>query len=270
MFEVYLREEFKSCWPDPFQEILKLQGEVYRELEARRTLRFNFQNHSYFIKIHFGVGWFEILENLIRFRLPVLGAENEYKAIQKCQQLNIDTMTIAAYGNKGSNPATRLSFIITEDLSQTISLEDFCANWKQQKPSFLLKYQLIVKLAKISKTLHNNGLNHRDYYLCHFLLDISNGLDKLDYQQLKLFLIDLHRSQIRNQVPQRWLIKDLASLYFSAMEIGLNQHDFLRFIKHYTGQSLRNCFSQHPNFWSKVQHQAQRLMERKIRKGDAL
>jgi hypothetical protein len=35
---------------------------------------------------------------------------------------------------------------------------------------------------------------------------------------------------MRAQVPARWLLKDLAALYFSVMEIGLSQRDLLRFL----------------------------------------
>ena len=39
--KLMLAEPFKSLWAgrDPFAEVEGLQGEVYRELEARRTLR---------------------------------------------------------------------------------------------------------------------------------------------------------------------------------------------------------------------------------------
>ncbi|QUJ04030.1 hypothetical protein KCP78_18620 [Salmonella enterica subsp. enterica] len=38
--------------------------------------------------------------------------------------------TVLVLGEKGVNPLTRTSFIITEDLTPTISLaEDYCADW---------------------------------------------------------------------------------------------------------------------------------------------
>lgn len=270
--ELYLRDEFHQAWAgqDPFAEIQNLTGKVYRELEARRTLRFQFSGRSYFIKIHFGVGWYEIIENLIRLRLPVLGARNEYQAILKCQQIGVKTMSIAGFGMRGSNPATQHSFIITDDLINTISLEDLSANWKEKKPNWKLKFQLLKQLADISHKLHHNGINHRDYYICHFLLDISHGIESIDVENLHIFLIDLHRSQIRNKVPERWLVKDLGSLYYSAMNIGLNRHDFLRFIKQYSNASLKTIFQTQGQFWEKVAQQGERLMRRKMRKGDAL
>ena len=263
---------FEQQWADkdPFVETEKLQGDIFRELEARKTLRFSFLGKSYFIKIHRGIGWFEIFENLLRLRLPVLGAENEYLAIKKLEKLHIDTMHIVAYVVKGKNPARQQSFIITEDLINTISLEDFCADWKNNKPQAALKSSLIAKLAHISRTLHQNGINHRDYYICHFLLDISKGIENLDLTNLKISLIDLHRAQIRDKTPQRWIVKDIASLYFSVMDLGLTQRDLFRFMKLYHNCSLRECFTIRSDFWQKVEKQGQKLWQRKQRKGDAI
>ncbi|MCU7937913.1 MAG: lipopolysaccharide core heptose(I) kinase RfaP [gamma proteobacterium symbiont of Bathyaustriella thionipta] len=279
---IELSKVFAQQWKnkDPFTEAETLQGEVFRALEARKTLRFTLQNHSYFIKIHRGVGWFEIIENLIRLRLPVLGAKNEYLAIKKLEQLHIDTMRIAGYALKGNNPAKQQSFIITEDLINTISLEDFCADWLHTPPDFRLKQTLISKLAHISRTMHDNGINHRDFYICHFLMDkelmdkrlleACNNKESPDYQQLKVSLIDLHRAQLRQQTPERWRVKDIASLYFSAMNIGMTQRDFFRFMKGYNNSSLRDCLTKYADFWRKVELQGQKLWRRKQRKGDAI
>lgn len=52
--------------------------------EARRTLRIEVAGQGYlFVKIHRGVGWKEILKNLLSLRLPVLGAGNEWRAIAR-------------------------------------------------------------------------------------------------------------------------------------------------------------------------------------------
>ncbi|WP_198264315.1 lipopolysaccharide core heptose(I) kinase RfaP [sulfur-oxidizing endosymbiont of Gigantopelta aegis] len=265
-----LSKVFAQQWhnKDPFVEADKLEGEIFRALEARKTLRFSLLGKSYFIKIHRGVGWFEIIENLVRLRLPVLGAANEYLAIKRLETLNVDTMKTVAYANKGINPARQQSFIITEDLINTISLEDFCAPWKDQAPRFTLKNHLIKKIAHISRTLHQNGINHRDFYICHFLLDISH--EPIGEKHLKLSLIDLHRAQLREVTPERWIVKDIASLYFSAMNIGLTKRDFFRFMKHYRNSSLRACFTQERDFWQQVERQGKKLWLRKQRKGDAI
>src|SRR6185295_20373102 len=60
-----------------FDRILALEGEVYRNVAGRKTLRFSRDGKSYFLKVHLGVGWKEIIKNLIRFRLPVVSAKTE-------------------------------------------------------------------------------------------------------------------------------------------------------------------------------------------------
>ncbi len=51
---VELKEPFATLWrgKDPFEEVKTLQGEVFRELETRRTLRFEMAGKSYFLKWH--------------------------------------------------------------------------------------------------------------------------------------------------------------------------------------------------------------------------
>src|SRR6056297_2975140 len=54
---------------------------VYRDREGRRTLRVCLPEGDFFLKLHRGVGWREILKNLARGRLPVLGAADEWRAL---------------------------------------------------------------------------------------------------------------------------------------------------------------------------------------------
>ncbi len=260
---LYLREEFAAAWRgrDPFAEVDALQGEIYRNVKGRRTLQFEFAGRAYFAKIHHGIGWGEILKNLLTLRLPILGAKNEWQAIARLRQLGVATMTAAAYGSRGWNPARRASFIITEALQDTISLEDYCARWVQQPPPLSRKWRLIAALAGISRTLHQHGICHRDYYLCHFLLHEQAGFEAGAAPRLSL--IDLHRALIDEHLSRRWVLKDVAGLYFSALHVGLSRHDFLRFVKQYSGKTLRAALTEDAGFWNAVQNKALQL-DRKI------
>ncbi|MEX0615140.1 MAG: lipopolysaccharide core heptose(I) kinase RfaP, partial [Methylophaga sp.] len=170
---IYLREDLQALCGDKdiFAVVRELDGEIFRDKEGRRTLRFQFAGKSYFLKYHAGIGWREIIKNLLQGRLPVVSARNEWQAVQALEKAGIDTMTLAGYGERGRNPATRESFVITEDLTQTMSLEYVGDQWQQKPPSLQTKRLLIEKLANISRKMHAAGINHRDYYLCHFLLD---------------------------------------------------------------------------------------------------
>ena len=237
---------------DLFKQIFALEGEIYRNKDGRKTLRFALDGKYYFAKLHKGVGWHTIIKYLLQLRLPVLSAENEWQAIQRLEKLGIHTMRLVAYGKKGRNPARLQSFVITEELAHTESLENFCRNWPTSPPSYRFKRTLIKEVARIARTLHDHGMNHRDFYICHFLLDISAGREYICPSHLNLYLIDLHRAQIRRRTPLRWKVKDIAALYFSSMDIGLTQRDLFRFIREYQGEPLKASLNKESVFWRRV------------------
>ena len=259
--------DFRKRWPTPpdFDQLMALEGDVFRQVARRRTLKFYLGGKSYFIKIHQGVGWPEIFKNLLQLRWPVLGARNEYRAILRLQQLGVETMTLAGYGNRGWNPAEMDSFVVTESLEHTISLEDLTRDWPANPPQTALKRALIQRVAEMARQLHTHGVNHRDLYICHFLLQL-NEHDQLDLESgLHLYLIDLHRVQIRNRTPERWVVKDVAALHFSSMGCGLSQRDRFRFMRIYAGRHLRDTLRQDESFWNKVERRAQALWAKPIK-----
>ena len=156
---------------DPFAKAFALDGEVFRCVKNRKTIRFLWNGKPYFVKLHGGVGWKEIFKNLFQFKRPVLGAANEYRAIRHLERLGIDTMRVCAFGERGWNPAARESFLVTAELERMTPLEDFCRDWKTQPPDPALKRRLITRLAEVCAGMHYSGLNHRDCYICHFLLN---------------------------------------------------------------------------------------------------
>ena len=83
---------------------------------------------------------------------------------------------------------------------------------------------------------------------------------------LKLSLIDLHRAQIRNRLPRRWRDKDLAALYFSALDIGLTRRDFYRFLRLYFDRPLRRILSEEATLLQWLATEAERLRQRYLRK----
>ena len=264
-----LDEPFASLWAgqDAFVAVEQLQGEVYRELEARRTLRTEVAGRGYFVKIHRGIGWAEIFKNWLTAITPVLGAVQELIAIERLQQHKIDTMTAVGFGMRGSNPARQHSFIITEELAPTISLEDYSLDWRTQPPEPRLKRALISRVAQMVGGMHRAGVNHRDCYICHFLLHTDQPVSA---DSFRLSVIDLHRAQTREHTPKRWRNKDLAALYFSALDIGLTRRDKLRFLREYFQQPLLEILHDEAVLLAWLESKAAKLYARKERYGDAL
>ena len=68
------------------------------------------------------------------------------------------------------------------------------------------------------------------------------------------------------QRARRWRDKDLASLYFSALQIGLTQRDFLRFLRIYFDRPLREILREEAGLIEHLQREAARLQRRYLKK----
>ncbi|MCF6355933.1 MAG: lipopolysaccharide core heptose(I) kinase RfaP [Candidatus Polarisedimenticolaceae bacterium] len=248
---------YRDLFPEmDLKALCTLDGELFKRIQNRRTFRIERDGRGFFIKYHQGVGWGEIFKNLTSLKLPVLGAENEWRAIHRLHELGVETMQPVAFGREGWNPAGQHSLLITEELQGCISLERYSEDWREHPPAPKLKRILIRRLAQIARTLHEHGVNHRDFYICHFLIRLPwDGSEA----HLHLYVIDLHRVQIRQQTPRRWVVKDVGSLYFSAMELGLSRRDLLRFMCEYRRLPLRQTLSQDRRLWDEVQQRADAL-----------
>ncbi|MDR0996890.1 MAG: lipopolysaccharide core heptose(I) kinase RfaP [Zoogloeaceae bacterium] len=266
---IFLAEPFASLWrgKDPFAEVARLSGEVFRDLDGRSTFRIEQAGKGFFVKRHSGIGWREILKNWSKGKAPVLGARQEFAAIERLHALSVPTMTAVAFGERGRNPARQESFLITEELAPTVDLEVFTQRWPETPPPLALKRALIKTLAGLIGKMHAGGVNHRDCYLCHFLL----RTDPLPTPEaLGLSVIDLHRAQCRTVTPRRWRDKDLAALNFSAQAIGLTRRDVYRFLHAYFQQPLRRILAEEAASLSAIARKTERLIDRKRRYGDAL
>lgn len=263
---IYVREDLRPLFAQErsVSDFLRIDGQVYKQFPSRRTLRFVRGDREFFIKTHSGVGWREIVRKLFSLRLPVVSAKSEWRAIQALEVVGIKTMRIAAYGEEGINPARKRSFIVTEALQNVKSLEKWAPRFVQclDTPQALrLKWGLIERVATIARLLHINGLNHRDFYLSHLLLDVSQT-EMPAPEVVDLYLIDLHRMQVRGRTPRRWAVKDVAGVFFSAMDLGLTSTDLLRFVRTYGQKSVRCVLTEEGAFWGAVHARALRMYRR--------
>ncbi len=259
MAELVLCEPFESLWrnQNAFEAVQHIAGQVVRSKEGRTTKRCLIGDTVFYVKCHTGIGWYEIIKNWLQLKAPVTGARNEWLAINKLHAIGLNTLELVAYGEQDGLPTDYVSFIATRELTDVISLAKYTERWRQQPPTFAHKFMLVKQVALIAKTLHDNGINHRDLYICHFLLSLANvGIEDA---MPDIYVVDLHRAQIRTRVPRRWLVKDIASIYFSAMDIGLTQRDVYRFLIHYLGCPLRVALTGHVCFLSQVKLRANKL-----------
>src|SRR5690606_41200361 len=88
----------------------------------------------------------EIFKNLLQGRLPVVDASNEWRAIQRLGELGIPTLTPVAWGRRGLDPATRQSFLVTRELTGTLSTAVFTATWPASPPAHALRVAMIRRI----------------------------------------------------------------------------------------------------------------------------
>ena len=231
---------------DIFDKAMQLQGKVFRDVPGRKTMQIQIGGKSYFIKQHLGVGWGEIVKNLMTLKAPIIGAMTEVRAIQKLQAIGIPTTPLVAYGQQGCSPASMRSFVLTEDLGDITSLEDLSADWQEKPAEF--KQKIMQAIAAMASKLHGAGCCHRDFYLCHFALKKS----ELDAGAFNLHLIDLHRMLQGQPSNSGAVMKDIAGLYFSAKQCGLSVQDLVQFRQHYLPQS--------EPFWQQVEARSEALL----------
>lgn len=242
--------------PALLDQLAGMEGQTYREVKTRRTFRFEYDGRAYFAKLHYGVGWREIFKNLFSLRLPVVDAANELLAIRRLEQLGVPTMDAVAFATDGFNPASRRSAIITRELNDTLSLEDVVL---RHTLSAAERRRLVDEVARLTRLMHEGGVNHRDLYICHFHLKCEPaGMIPV---VPTLFVIDLHRAQVRRRTPDRWRVKDVGGLFFSAFDAGLSIRDCLRFVRRYSGKPARRALSEDAAFWRAVVRRALKLYQ---------
>ncbi|MBW2645419.1 MAG: lipopolysaccharide core heptose(I) kinase RfaP [Deltaproteobacteria bacterium] len=229
-------DTFKSFMQYANVEIAK---QVIKERSTARLILDDGRTQSiFFLKRHISPSVREYLKLLTRFSWPK-SAFNEWRAILRFHQVGLPTMVpVAAGEQKNSLGLVIQSFLLTKEIKDAHRLDHYLAQWLKKplsKEQIQRKRLLVQQLAQMTQKMHTMGLNHRDYYLCHIFIRTTeeNG-------EFELFIIDLHRVDIRKKVGRRWLIKDLAALNFSSLELPIHTTDRMRFFKLYLQKERLN------------------------------
>ncbi|NNM59290.1 MAG: lipopolysaccharide core heptose(I) kinase RfaP [Legionellales bacterium] len=258
MKTLILEPDLLDCWSEKnrFALIMQMQGTVYREIEKRITLKFTHNQQNYFIKKHHGIPATEWLKSILFGCASSFGARNEVNLLNRLHQLGIKAPLVAGFGEQGRNPLNKQSFIITREVFDVLGLDTYESKWKNQELTWKMKQYLLYQIASITRTLHQNGINHRDLYACHFMVLQTDAVHP------DVTLMDLHRAAIWKKIPIRWIIKDLASLYYSIWNFNITKRDIYRFIQYYSGRAWRVEITESLVFWSAVKKRTRHFIKR--------
>jgi len=235
------------------------EGEIVRQVGSRTTrrvvLKSGDRQETLYVKQFGRWSLRDAVRSWTRFSRAIHGARNEWDAILRFHRLGIPTMIPVAWGE-----AKGCSFVVTQALEQRQNLLELVNNWPgpltgadtaagaveqtgrgdkktgnektgvEETGDEEFRRRPIAEMAGISRRMHGQGLFHQDFYLNHVLISE-------DRQAPRPHLIDLGRVQRVNRFRQRWLLKDLSQLNYSARQLSCASR--LRFLRLYLGRPFR-------------------------------
>ncbi len=154
-------------------------------------------------------------------------AEREVRVAEALARGGIRVPLPIAWGRSGAGTDLRSFVVFTEARGEPLSTWVSAKNGGNRVPSAA---GWIDGLAEAARQLHSAGWRHRDFYLCHFFIEDGASPPRFT-------IIDLQRVFRPRFRPQRWRIKDLAQLHFSAKEAGIGRTPMLRFLLRYCAKA---------------------------------
>ncbi|NNJ26712.1 lipopolysaccharide core heptose(I) kinase RfaP [Alienimonas chondri] len=213
--------------------------EVARHVKQRVTARFEFPaangpatgGRAFYIKRHGRDPLSEYVKPLLRLTKPVLGARPEWEAMLRFHAVGIPTMTPVAFGETGP-PGSRRSFVMTEALEDCERVDHWVNDRRGDLSPTVRKQRRALgeAVVVIARRMHDAGMHHQDLYLCHWLMPPGAPPGE------GLKVIDLGRVRSHGALPERWRIKDLAQLFYSADAVPITEQ--VRCLRAYLGRPL--------------------------------
>ncbi|MGB2987692.1 MAG: lipopolysaccharide kinase InaA family protein [Phycisphaerae bacterium] len=214
LFNVSNADKLSKPGLDPWRERLRLTLDVYGEQRTFYLKRF----HNPPLKAR------------REMRRSVTGASSlagmEWTWMHRLAADGISCVKPIAFGEQFRGAKELRSAILMEAVPGA-SLEYWVDQWgEDDRPTIR---SLVQPLAALVARLHERGYIHRDLYLSHVFHDPASP------PEASLHLIDLQRVIRPRWRHRRWIIKDLASLNFSAPPHLVSKTDRLRWLTHYLG-----------------------------------
>ncbi len=196
------------------------------------------------------------VRNWIDHRRRISTAACDRRPVDLITAVGIGAARVVAFGEEWSGLVERRSFIITEEIANARSLEDRLPEYfyhGSPLENVDRKRAFIKKLADFARRFHDTGLRHRDFYLCHIFMTADE----------ELYLIDLQRTFCPLIFDDRFRVKDIAQLHYSAPGRIISRADRLRFYLNYARRD--NLTPADRRFIKRVKNRAWRMADHDIK-----
>lgn len=205
-------EELWGLTSEPVKKLLKERGTEKAFLENGT------EKIEVYIKRYTPPPLKEKLKAAMSLKFKSFNAFDEWDSLIAFHRNNLPTMIPLATARIGEKTCI-LTLGITDYTRASKLFEEFTGEDRERKE------KLIIKIADMAGKMHSAGMAHQDFYLVHIFVKEKNDDE--------IFLIDLQRTLKQRKISDRWRIKDLAQMYFSAKPF-INNKDLLLFWKKYT------------------------------------
>jgi len=174
--------------------------------------------------------------------------------------VGIGVPEMVAYGRQWGRLFERRSFIMTGELPRSDALErrlPACFSAPPTPGVLVQRRQFVRRLAAFAARFHRTGYRHRDLYLSHIFYADDGSLA----------LIDLARAVRPRLTAERFRLKDISQLHYSAPGSVFSDTDRLRFYLAYAG--IRRLGTADKAIIKKVLRKARRMARHDRRHGRA-
>jgi heptose I phosphotransferase len=236
---VWLSDDYRAALPpDLGDRVMSIESsDRYHAKQGRSTARVRFDSDfgtlSVYLKRHDRLPWSSRVAALVYPTGRHTPGAAEWSHLEHARSLGVRVPDAVAAGERIGPWGTLQSFLMVAELVGQRELNEIIPELAASLPAVefaRLKRALAREMAEIAARLHNASVYHKDFYLCHFFLDLS----QTSRNGHRLTLIDLHRLGRHRLSAFRWRWKDLAQLLFSTFGVaGLDDRDRLRFWSHY-------------------------------------
>lgn len=149
-------------------------------------------------------------------------ALHEWRAIWQLRGAGFSTAWPIAVGQFHEGGMVTRSFLLTAEISGGIAAHEYM---RDLTPS--ARRALTVQIARLTQKFLEAGFAHRDYYLSHIFIVDSPARPGTR----ELYLIDLQRVFKPRFLRERWMVKDLGALAYTAQLAGASRSDLMVFYR---------------------------------------